>query len=83
MNIDKNLEYLRDMVGRFPIKEDNPYKWNRWLGFVQGALWAMNFNTVEVLKNENKGGLVQAFNKIHARVRIEIVKRREINDNRT
>lgn len=29
-------------------------KANRWLGFVQGALWAYNISTIEDLKEDNR-----------------------------
>ena len=53
--LKKKLLYLRAMESRFPIKEDNPHKYNRWLGFVQGALWIADLISLDELKHITKG----------------------------
>lgn len=57
MTSKQKLEYLYTMGERFPNKEDNPFKWNRWLGFIQGAMWALDVIEVDELKKFNKEGL--------------------------
>jgi len=49
----KHLGYMLWMIPQF-IKEGRKEKANRWLGFVQGTLWAKGFYTIEEMKEHNK-----------------------------
>ena len=50
------------MCINMPVKEDDPHKWNRWLGFIQGQLVALNLTSIRACKEENKSSLKSAFN---------------------
>ena len=51
-----SLEHLKWMLEKLlsehEIMDDN--KWNRWLGFVQGAMVAQGLTTVEKERNRNR-----------------------------
>ena len=36
------------------IKQDNIDKMNRWLGFIQGILWANNIFKIDEMRNHNR-----------------------------
>jgi hypothetical protein len=49
----KHLLYMLWQIPHF-IKEGRKEKANRWLGFVQGALWANDIYTIEEMKDHNR-----------------------------
>jgi hypothetical protein len=51
--IYKHLLYMLWMIPQF-IKEGRKEKANRWLGFVQGVLWANDVYEIEDVKEHNK-----------------------------
>lgn len=55
---DMSLRHLLWMCHNMPHKEDNPYKWNRWLGFIQGQMVAMRLMTIKQCKEANKRTLM-------------------------
>ena len=69
------LEHLKDMFERMPSQLDNPYKFNRWLGFVQGCLYSINYYAVEDLKTHNKKGLRYALMRAEQTVRKILVNK--------
>lgn len=54
--IPDTYKHLMWMLWQIPhfIKEGRKEKVNRWLGFVQGALWANEIYTIEEMKEHNK-----------------------------
>lgn len=46
-----HLLWMTTEARTFP--DDKIGKMNRWLGFVQGSLWAMGYVTIEQMKNLN------------------------------
>ncbi len=60
---DMQLRHLLWMYYNMPQREDNPFKWNRWLGFIQGALWALRLLTITQCKDENKKSLNNGWEK--------------------
>ena len=51
----QTARYLNDMAMRMQeIPVDHTGKLMRWLGFLQGALWAAGFYTVEELKEHSR-----------------------------
>ncbi len=74
IKIRNQLDHLLYMTNNMPIKEDNPFKWNRWLGFIQGAMWDMDIFTIDELKFYNKNGLQSALDKLNHKIRMEIAK---------
>jgi hypothetical protein len=55
-NFAETYKHLLYMVWRIPqfIKDGRKEKANRWLGFVQGALWAKDIYTIEEMKEHNR-----------------------------
>ncbi|MBP9701899.1 MAG: hypothetical protein KBD47_02880 [Candidatus Pacebacteria bacterium] len=55
-NRDRAIAHLADMLPKMEqmIKEDKIGKVMRWLGFVQGTLWALGLDTIEELKEINR-----------------------------
>ena len=51
---DQVLSHLLWMCANMPNREDNPYKWNRWLGFIQGCCVSYGLANIETMKNANK-----------------------------
>jgi hypothetical protein len=51
-----SLSHIRWMLLEIPkMLDDGKYeKAHRWLGFVQGTLWAKEISTVEELKDDNR-----------------------------
>jgi hypothetical protein len=47
--------WMLDRMEEF-LKEDRLEKVNRWLGFIQGVLWAQSIYTIENLKEDNRNG---------------------------
>lgn len=45
------LEHLQWMIDNFPDGE----KGHRWLGFIQGARWAMGLNSINELRLHSRG----------------------------
>lgn len=50
-------KHLKGMILRMPNREDNPFKWNRWLGFMQGVVWMLGKRSIDELKQANKESL--------------------------
>lgn len=53
------------MLENFPIEYDIPVsmgKHDRWLGFVQGALWAMDIKDIDTFRKDVTDG--QAFERL-------------------
>lgn len=63
MKKTEKIDYLIDMAGRFPNMDSDPDKWNRWLGFLQGALWALDLKTIAAMREENRHDLTAALRK--------------------
>jgi hypothetical protein len=51
----KHCMWMLDRMEEF-LKEDRLEKVNRWLGFIQGVLWAQSIYTIENLKEDNRNG---------------------------
>jgi len=49
----KHIGYMLWKIPQF-LKEGRKEKANRWLGFVQGVLWAKDFYTIEEMKEHNR-----------------------------
>lgn len=49
----KQLQYLKNMIPRFPGVLEEREKAMRWLCFMQGVLWSLDIYTVEDLKKHN------------------------------
>lgn len=49
----KHLSYMLWRIPQF-IRAGRKEKANRWLGFVQGALWAHDDYTIEEMKEHNR-----------------------------
>jgi len=49
----KHIMYMLWMIPQF-IKEGRKEKANRWLGFVQGVLWANDVYEIEDMKEHNR-----------------------------
>lgn len=49
----KHLLYMLWKIPHF-IEEGRKEKANRWLGFVQGVLWAKDIYTIEEMKEHNR-----------------------------
>jgi len=49
----RHLEWMTKQIPKF-ITAGRKEKANRWLGFIQGALWADNIYTIEQMKEHNK-----------------------------
>ena len=52
------LEHIVYMLGHMPDRLDNPYKWNRWLGYIQGQLVALELTSLQSCKAANKVSLM-------------------------
>ncbi len=52
----ETYEHILYMLRQIPqfIKAGRKEKANRWLGFVQGALWAQDIYTIEEMKEHNR-----------------------------
>jgi len=50
------FQHLRWMCQEIPkiIAEDKMDKANRWLGFLQGGLWATNLKTIDEMRDDNR-----------------------------
>ena len=59
------------MLKNMPNKEDNPFKWNRWLGFLQGICFMDDLLSIKELKFLNKQGLNSALDLIGKALRRE------------
>ncbi len=68
MNEGEITEHIKSMIEQMPSRIDNPYKWNRWLGFMQGCLYCIGWRTIEQMKKDNKGGLASALSIIKKRL---------------
>jgi hypothetical protein len=55
-NSNEQLEHIEWMLTQIPIflKAGRKEKANRWLGFVQGVLWARKIYMIEDMKGHNK-----------------------------
>lgn len=53
---DETISHVLWMVYQIPkfIEAGRKEKANRWLGFVQGTLWAKDIYTIEEMKEHNK-----------------------------
>ncbi len=51
--IYNHVIYMLDRIPEF-IEDGRKEKANRWLGFIQGALWAQDVYTIEEMKGHNK-----------------------------
>lgn len=54
-----DMNHIRWMLNEIPKIIDIPCKIekvNRWLGFIQGALWVNGFYTIEEMKGHNRSG---------------------------
>lgn len=61
MGLLDDLKYVFDMTERMP---EDPAKFDRWLGFIQGVIWAYKLRTVDEMREDNRissqNGLKQA-----------------------
>jgi len=57
MNEKTLIRHLIWMCRNMPNREDNPYKWNRWLGFVQGGCVSLGMASIEQFMAVNKRSL--------------------------
>ena len=48
-----HMEWMTTQVPQF-IKDGRKEKANRWLGFIQGALWAKRIYTIDEMKEHNR-----------------------------
>lgn len=64
MDREKLYRHILWMLRNMPNKEDNPFKWNRWLGFLQGVCFNEGHLSIKELKILNKLGLNAAFESI-------------------
>lgn len=57
LKVSQRGRHVHYMIGRIPafIAENRTEKAMRWLGFVQGYLWANNLATIEDMKKVNSG----------------------------
>lgn len=53
-NPDFEYQHIISMIPKMLVMEDVE-KLMRWLGFIQGVLWAKQLYTLEELKSHNKG----------------------------
>jgi len=55
-NYGETYKHILWMLWRIPffVKEGRRRKANRWLGFVQGFLWANGIYTIEEMKEHNR-----------------------------
>jgi hypothetical protein len=51
------------MIYNMPNKTDNPFKWNRWLGFIQGVCFTEGLLTLDEMKKANKVSLNNGLSK--------------------
>ena len=53
---DKKVYHIKWMIMKISefIKENQQEKANRWLGFIQGVLWAMEIYTVDEMREHNR-----------------------------
>lgn len=49
----KHIMWMTWQIPQF-LKDGRKEKANRWLGFIQGALWALDVYTIEEMKNHNR-----------------------------
>ena len=49
----EKIGYLISMVDR-ALEMDDSEKLNRWLGFIQGALWSLEFYGIGALRDHNR-----------------------------
>lgn len=56
VNRDRALAHAADMLPKMEkmLDEGEIEKLMRWLGFIQGALWALGIDTIEELKDVNR-----------------------------
>ncbi len=55
------------MLENWPLEEGvmlNDGKFDRWLGFVQGALWAMDIKDIDTFRDDTRQGINNAFEKL-------------------
>ncbi|MCK5020904.1 MAG: hypothetical protein KAS32_28040 [Candidatus Peribacteraceae bacterium] len=50
------LKHLKWMLDNMPDEKETPDKYNRWLGFMQGVLWAFEIKTIDEMREEVKEG---------------------------
>lgn len=55
---EQDLKHIKDMMRRLPIGEDVSDKRNRWIGWIQGVLYAHDIKTIEELKEDVRSGNV-------------------------
>jgi hypothetical protein len=60
MKKEKALAHLLWMCHNMPNKEDNPFKWNRWLGYIQGQLVLLELISLSACKDLNKQSLYES-----------------------
>ena len=61
MDMKKLYRHILWMLRNMPNKEDNPRKWNRWLGFLQGLCFNEGLLSIAELKLANKSSLMIGF----------------------
>jgi hypothetical protein len=49
----RHILWMLDQIPGF-LEEGRKEKSNRWLGFIQGALWAQDIYTIEEMKDHNR-----------------------------
>lgn len=56
VNRDRALAHVADMLPKMEkmLDEGKIEKFMRWLGFIQGVLWALGIDTIEELKDVNR-----------------------------
>jgi len=54
---DKESAHIRTMLNKIPkfMEDGREDKAMRWLGFIQGWLWARGFYTIEQMAGHNRG----------------------------
>ena len=58
-----SLQHCRWMLGQIPdiVASNKIEKANRWLGFVQGILWAHGYCTITEMKSHNRTPIDETF----------------------
>jgi len=51
--MENKIQYLKWMIDNLP---EEPDKRNRWIGFIQGALWSLNLVDINELRDETRKG---------------------------
>ena len=81
INKDKILRHLLYMTNNMPNKQEDLYKWNRWLGYIQGQVVVLGLTSLGDCIEVNRGSVESGLLKCRISVSDELKKMYKLNKN--